>query len=136
MVEKDRAGPIREVDDYLAILPEKERAALEKLRRTIKSAAPRAVERLYYHMPAFYYQGWLVAYRATKTHCSLHLLSTSVIPRFKGEAKAFSTSAGTLQFTVERQLPAALVRKLVTARMRENEERKKAKTNGPKRRKR
>ncbi|MDP9230728.1 MAG: DUF1801 domain-containing protein, partial [Bacteroidota bacterium] len=59
------------VDDYLNNVPEKERAVLEKLRRTIKSVVPKAEEVISYQMPTFKYNGGLVSYAAFKNHCSL-----------------------------------------------------------------
>jgi uncharacterized protein YdhG (YjbR/CyaY superfamily) len=65
------AGPIG-VDDYLAALPEDQRAALEKLRKTIRAAAPEATETISYQMPTFKLHGRvLVYYAAFKDHCSL-----------------------------------------------------------------
>src|SRR5688500_20262122 len=67
------------VDDYLAALPEAPRAALEKLRETIKAAAPEATETISYQMPTFKDQGrFLVSYAAYKDHCSLFPASDAV----------------------------------------------------------
>ncbi len=109
------------VEDYLAALPARPRAALEKLRRTIKAAAPEATERISYQMPAFVDRGRaLVAYGAFKDHCSLFLMSTKVIEAHREELRPFLSGKGTIRFHPERPLPAALVRRLVQARLEEN----------------
>lgn len=109
------------VEDYLAALPARPRAALEKLRRTIKAAAPEATERISYQMPAFVDGGRaLVAYGAFKHHCSLFLMSTKVIEAHREELGPFLSGKGTIRFHPERHLPAALVTKLVQARLEEN----------------
>ncbi len=109
------------IDEYLAGLPAESRVALQKLRELIQSAAPEAI---YYGMPAFKYQGTtLVSFAAFKDHCSLFPLSVAAIETYKDELKDCRTSKGTLQFTADKPLPAALVKKLVKARMAENEAR-------------
>lgn len=109
------------VEDYLASLPDEPRAALETLRETIKAAAPEATETISYRMPTFRDQGRsLVAYAAFKDHCSLFPMSTKVIEDHREELKPFVTGKGTIRFHADRPLPAALVRKLVEARLEEN----------------
>jgi len=109
------------VEEYLAALPKQARAALEKLRKTIKGAAPEATEAISYRMPAFEDQGRsLVAYGAFKDHCSFFPMSTKVIDDHMDELRPFYAGRGTLRFTAERPLPAALVRKLVKERLAEN----------------
>ena len=113
------------VEDYLAGLPARSRAALERLRRTIKTAAPGATEAISYGMPAFKDQGRsLVAYAAFKDHCSLFPMSTAVIEADREELGPYVSGKGTLRFTPERPIPAALVKKIVKARLAENEARR------------
>ncbi len=116
-------APPKDIGAYLAALPEETRAILEKLRETIKAAAPKAEETINYQMPCFKYLGPLVFFAAFKDHCSFFPGSKSVIVTFKDELKSYPTSAGTIQFSVEKPLPAALVRKIVKARIAENEAR-------------
>jgi uncharacterized protein YdhG (YjbR/CyaY superfamily) len=71
-------------------------------------------------MPAFKYNGTLIWFAAFSNHCSL-FPTASVIEAFKSELKGFSTSKGTIHFPVDKPLPAALVKKLVKARLAENE---------------
>jgi uncharacterized protein YdhG (YjbR/CyaY superfamily) len=117
--EKDSGN---EVDDYLAKVPDEARAALEKLRRTIRAAAPKATEGFSYGIPAFKLHGRpLVSYAALKNHCSFFPMSPAVIDAHRKELEGYDTSKGTIRFGVDKPLPAALVRKLVRARIAESE---------------
>ncbi len=113
---------IKSVDDYLKDLPQNVRLVLEKLRSTIKSVAPKAEEAISYGMPGYKYYGALVYFAAFKNHCSFFPGSSQIIKRFD-ELSEYRTSKGTIQFTVDKPLPAALVKKIVKARMEENETR-------------
>jgi len=115
------SAPARTVDDYLAALPEEARATLEKLRKTIKAAAPRADEVISYQIPTYKYHGPLVAFAAFKNHCSFYVMSSSFLDAHKDELKAYDTAKGTIRFPIGKPLPAALVKKLVKARMEDNE---------------
>jgi uncharacterized protein YdhG (YjbR/CyaY superfamily) len=114
------AGPTS-VDDYLAAVPERQRAALEKLRKTIKAAAPDATEAISYQMPAFKLDGrFLVSYAPFKNHCSL-FPGSAVPDELQDELRPFVAGKGTLQFTPEKPIPAPLITKLVKTRIREIE---------------
>jgi uncharacterized protein YdhG (YjbR/CyaY superfamily) len=109
------------VQDYLAALPPEPRAALERLRATIKAAAPDATETISYQMPAFKRDGrFLVCYAAFKSHCSLFPASYAVMEKLAVELKPYVSGKGTIRFTAEEPLPAALVRKIVKLRVEEN----------------
>jgi uncharacterized protein YdhG (YjbR/CyaY superfamily) len=109
------------VDDYLAALPEAPRAALEKLRETIKAAAPEATESISYHMPTFKFDGrFLVSYAAFKDHCSLFPASQAVMEAHGEQLKSYFSGKGTLRFTADEPIPPALVKKIVTTRIEEN----------------
>ncbi len=126
------AGPMN-IDDYLADVPEEPRTALEKLRQTIRAAAPNAVEAISYQMPTFKIDGRaILAFAAFKNHCSIFPMSYAFIKAHEAELEPFYTSKGTIRFTAARPLPAALVRKLVKTRIKENEARAqaRAKKNG------
>ena len=110
------------VDDYLAALPEEARATLEKLRKTIKAAAPKATEVISYQMPMYKHHGMLVGFAAFKDHCSF-FPGAKPMATYKDELKAYKTSKGTIRFPIGKPLPAALVKKLVKARIAENEQR-------------
>ena len=120
-----KTTPANTVDEYLAALPEDARATLEKLRRLIKATAPKATEVISYQMPAFKYHGMLVFFAAFKDHFSL-FPGSAVIEAHKEELKAYETSKGTIRFPKDKPIPAALVRKLVKARMAANESKAKA----------
>ena len=122
---KTRTTVAQDVDEYLSLLPEDSRAALEKLRRTIKSVVPDAVEVISYQIPTFKYQGrMLVSYAAFSEHCSF-FPGARPIEIHRNELKAYQTSKGTIRFPIDKPLPAALVKKLVKARIAENEAREK-----------
>lgn len=112
------AKPSATIDAYLAKVPEPFRAALEKLRAQIHAAAPEAVETIAYQMPAFKLDGKPLAYFAAfRDHCSWFPVGGKALDAMPEAVKAFRTAKGTLQFTPDRPLPAALVRKLVKARI-------------------
>ena len=108
------AGKARTIDEYLAGLSDDKRAALQKLRKTIRSAAPGAVECISYRLPAFRLDGrMLVAFGATAHHCAFYPMSASTVKAHQDELKGYDTSPGTIRFPADRPLPATLVRKLV-----------------------
>jgi uncharacterized protein YdhG (YjbR/CyaY superfamily) len=112
------------IDDYLdAIAPDK-RAALEKLRKTIRAAAPEAEECISYAIPAFRKNGVLVGFGASANHCSFFPFNSTTVAAHKEELKGYETSKGTIHFQPEKPLPVALVRKLVKARLAENLQRR------------
>lgn len=107
------------IDEYLAPLSKDKRAALEKLRKDIQSAAPKAEECISYGIPAFRLGGkMLVAFGAAKNHCSFYP-GAQPIKAHSDQLKAYGTSKGTIRFPAERPLPATLVRKLVKTRIAE-----------------
>lgn len=101
-------------------MPEDMRAALNKLRKTIKAAAPDAEEVISYNMPAFRQNGMLVYYAAFKDHCSFFPGSATVRSQFSTELKPYDTGKGTLHFTPDKPLPTNLVTRIVKARVAEN----------------
>ncbi len=118
-MKKSIKGPAT-VDAYMEALPEKERTILSNLRKTIKATAPKADEEISYGMPGYKYHGMLVYFAAFKNHCSF-FPGTSILEQFGKEVKPFKTSKGTLQFTVDKPIPASLVKKIVKERMKQNE---------------
>ena len=118
-------GAPKNVDDYLAGVPEPARSVLNKLRAAIRSAVPaEATETISYRIPAFKYKGMLVWFAAFSNHCSL-FPTAAVVEAFKDELKGFSTSKGTIHFPTDKPLPIALVKKLVKARVAQVESKKK-----------
>ena len=112
------------VDDYLAAVPEPARSTLERVRAAIRSVMPaEATEVISYGIPAFKYNGPLVWFAAFSSHCSL-FPGASVIEAFKTELKGYKISKGTIHFPVDKPLPAALVKKMVKARLAEKGQKK------------
>jgi uncharacterized protein YdhG (YjbR/CyaY superfamily) len=111
----------RDVDAYLSRLPKESRVALEKVRQTVKSTVPDAIEVISYQIPTFKYQGrMLVSYAGFSAHCSF-FPGTGPIVAHQSELKAFQTSKGTIRFTTDQPLPVSLIKKLVKTRVRLNE---------------
>src|SRR5713226_2705789 len=122
------------VEEYLAAVPEPARSTLSKVRAIIKETANRAVapaesaEVISYGIPAFKingprYKGMLMWYAAFSDHCSL-FPTASVIKTFKNDLKDYRVSKGTIHFPVDKPLPAALLKKIVKARLAEMEGKK------------
>jgi uncharacterized protein YdhG (YjbR/CyaY superfamily) len=110
----------RSIDDYLSKLNEGKREALEKIRKAIRAAAPRAEECISYQLPAFRLDGrMLVWFGAASRHCSFYP-GAEPIRAHRRDLESYDTSKGTVRFPVDRPLPAALVRKLVRARIAEH----------------
>ena len=107
------------IDEYLAPLSNEKRAALERLRMAIKSAAPKAEECISYQIPAFRLGGrMLVAFGAAANHCAFYP-GAFPLEANKDKLKAYDTSKGTIRFQADSPLPATLVRKLVKTRIAE-----------------
>jgi len=121
-------APFASIDEYLASVPAGERAALEKIRQAVHSAAPDAAEAISYGMPAFRQNGLLVGFAAFKNHCSFFPMSSKVMQECAGGLTGYSTAKGTIRFTAEKPLPTALVKRIVKARIAENEARTPKKT--------
>jgi uncharacterized protein YdhG (YjbR/CyaY superfamily) len=120
--EKTLTAPSQDVDEFLAALPEKDRDVLQSLRATIRAAAPDAVERIGYGVPAFYYKERpLVSYGAGKNHCSFYVQSPAVMEAHREALQGHDTAKGTVRFKADQPLPAALVEMLVRARLEETD---------------
>jgi uncharacterized protein YdhG (YjbR/CyaY superfamily) len=122
-IPSGKAGPTaRDVDDYLAGVPEPARTTLSKIRAAIVSALPpRAVETISFRIPAYKYKGLLVGFAAFTTHCTLATMSRPLIEAFREELARYETADTIIRFPHDKPLPAALVRKIVKARVVENE---------------
>src|SRR6267154_310034 len=119
-----RSSAPKSVDEYLAAVPAPARNTLNKMRATIRSVLPStATETISYGMPAFRHNGVLVWFAAFSNHCSL-FPTASVIAEFQSELKGYSTSKGTIHFPTDKPLPTTLIKKLVKARVAQNEAKK------------
>src|SRR5688500_18197321 len=87
-----KTGKPTSIDDYLAPLSEETRAALEKLRKTIKATAPKAEECISYGICAFRQNGMLVGFGAGEAHCSFFLMNGSTVEAHKAELQGYDTS--------------------------------------------
>ena len=108
--------PAATIDEYLAELPADKRAALQRLRKQIKAAAPGAEECISYGLPSFRVKGrLLVHFGAAARHCAFY--PGAVVEAHRRELGAYDISKGTIRFQPDAPLPAPLVRKLVKAQM-------------------
>jgi len=113
---KSKANP-KNIDEYLATVPEPARSTLKKTRDVIRSVVPEeATEAISYGIPVFKYKGTLVYFAAFSDHCSL-FPGASVIRAFESELKDYQTSKGTIRFAVDKPLSSRLLKKLVRARV-------------------
>src|SRR6266478_1728774 len=116
----------RTVDEYISRFPSQVQEILEKLRKTISKAAPKAQETISYQMPAFTLEGSLVYFAAFKNHIGLYPRPTA-IKKFKRELSPYEGAKGTVRFPLDKPIPLALISKIVKFRVKENLERAEAK---------
>lgn len=100
------------VEEYLAAVPANQERALQRLREQIRKDAPNAEERIAYGIPAFYQNGYLIAYGSAKKHCSL-FPGAEPIAKLADRLKGYSLSKGTIRFAPEQPLPDDLVSEIV-----------------------
>ena len=110
---------ITTVDDYIDAQPQPAKSLLEKVRKTIKTAAPEAEEVISYSMPAFKQNGMLVWYAGFKNHIGFYP-RVSGIENFKKELSSYKMAKGSVQFPIDEALPLDLIRKIVMYRLKEN----------------
>jgi uncharacterized protein YdhG (YjbR/CyaY superfamily) len=114
----------KDVDEYLARLDEPERKTLTTLRAQIKAAAPKATEVISYQIPTYRLNGPLVHFAAQPKHLSFTIVSLEVMNAFRDELRDFDVSGRTIRFSATKPIPAALVKRIVRARVREASARK------------
>jgi uncharacterized protein YdhG (YjbR/CyaY superfamily) len=109
------------IDEYLAGVNADHRDALQELRQTIQAVAPNAEECISYAIPAVRLNGrLLVGFAAWSNYCSFYPMSSKTLKKFRNELRNFQTSKGTLRFSPDKPMPVALVKKLLKARIAEN----------------
>lgn len=114
------------VDTYIAAASPSVRGKLRQMRAAIKKAAPKAVEKISYGMPYYGYKGRLAYFAVTKAHIGLYI-PPPILQNYKKELKGYSTYASaTVRFPLDEKLPLALIGKLIKARMRYNESKRRA----------
>jgi len=107
----------KNIDEYLASVSDDKRDALKRLRRIIRTAVPNAEECISYQLPAFRLDGkCFVWFGAAANHCAIY----GVVGEHKDDLKDYDTSKGTIRFEADKAMPAALVRKLIKARIAKN----------------
>jgi len=113
--------PPKDVDEYLATLPEDRRGPMESLRGAIRAAAPDAVETIAYNMPAFRTRDgrFLLSYDAYKAHYSLFPFTDEMVASFGDELAPYLAGKGTIRFPASRPIPEGLVTRLVALRVAE-----------------
>ena len=111
----------KDVDAYIASAPKEVQGKLKELRAVIKKAAPSAMEKISYGMPYYAYDGRLAYFSFWKTHIGLYL-PTPIVAEHKRELAAYETNSATIRFPLNKRLPVALIRRLIKARMKKNEE--------------
>ncbi len=107
------------IDDYIATFPQEVQATLEKLRQTIRKAAPDAAEKISYQMPTFYLNGNLVHFAAFKKHIGFYPAPSGIVA-FQDALMEYKTSKGAIQFPIDTAIPHTLVKKIVQFRVKEN----------------
>jgi uncharacterized protein YdhG (YjbR/CyaY superfamily) len=113
------------VDEYLAGVPQPARSTLNKIRAVIRSVVPpETTEVISYRMPMFKYKGLLIGFAAFSDHCSLFPMGSSALRGLEDELRPYSRSKGTIRFPLDKPLPATLVKKIVKARLAQNEQKK------------
>lgn len=121
------------IDEYIAGFPEEVQEILEKIRTTIRKAAPNAEETINYGIPTFTLKGNLVHFAGFKKHIGFYPTPTG-IERFRKELSVYEGAKGSVQFPLDQPIPYGLISKIVKFRIKENLERAAAK--GKKRRER
>lgn len=107
------------VDEYIAVSIPEVKEYLERLRSSIKQAAPQAEEVISYEMPAYKQNGIVVYFGGFTKHVSL-FPGAEAIEVFKEELAGYKTSKGTIRFSLDKPLPIGLIKKIVKFRVAEN----------------
>lgn len=121
--------PPKNVDEYLKAFTGQQRETLDKVRSVIKASAPKAEEVISYGMPAYKQNGMVAYFAGFKNHCSYFPGSYAVMKQFEEELKPYTVSKGTIQFPIDKPLSSSLLKKLVLAKLKENETKLLAKAN-------
>lgn len=107
------------IDEYIADAPKEVRPTLEKIRKTIRQAAPEATEAISYGLATFKQNGNLVHFGAFKNHIGFYP-APSGIEEFKEELKQYQAGKGTIQFSLDKPIPYDLIKKIVKFRVKNN----------------
>ena len=116
----------KNIDEYIAGFPLEIQRILERIRATIRAAAPDAQETISYGMPTFTLKGYLVYFAAYNKHIGFYPAPIG-IEEFKAEIAEYEAGKGTLQFPLDKPIPYDLISKIVTFRVQANLARAEAK---------
>jgi uncharacterized protein YdhG (YjbR/CyaY superfamily) len=123
----EKKAPPKNIDAYLKSFAGQQKETLDKIRSSIKAAAPKAEEVISYGMPAFKQNGVIAYFAGFKNHCSYFPGSVAVMKQFEEELKSYNVSKGTIQFPIDKPLSSSLIKKLVLAKINEIEMKQQAK---------
>jgi uncharacterized protein YdhG (YjbR/CyaY superfamily) len=115
----------KDIDEYISGFPKETQEILEKIRTTIRKAAPDAEETINYQIPTFTLKGNLVHFAAYKKHIGFYP-APSGIERFKDELAAYEGAKGSVRFPLDEPIPYDLISEIVTFRVKENLEKAEA----------
>ncbi len=118
-----RKEKFRTIDDYIKASPKEVQSTLERIRQTIRKAAPDAVEAISYQIPTFKLNGNLVWFAAFKNHIGFYPRKSG-IEAFKKELSSYRVAKGSVQFPIDKPIPHDLVRKIVVFRVKEKQSKK------------
>lgn len=128
-----KGEPVATIDEYISTVPEVMQGPLERLRALVKKVVPDAVERISYNVPTFLHHGHLVGFSVSQTQrrkkqfISFHVMSPKVMKAMKEELVGYETTTATLHIPIEKALPSAIIKRIVLARVEENDARARAK---------
>jgi uncharacterized protein YdhG (YjbR/CyaY superfamily) len=108
------------VSEYISSFPKEIQVRLKEMRSAIKSAAPKAEEKISYSMPYYGYKGRLAYFSAAKKHIGLYVMPPTV-QDFKEELKGYETAKATIKFPLDKKLPSTLIKKLIKHGVKANE---------------
>lgn len=115
------------VDEYIALQPVEKREMLEAMREIIRTAAPKAEEVISYMIPCYKLNGMLVGFGNHKKGCSFYAMHATIGKVFPKELKDYDVKASTIHFIAGKKLPAALIKKIIKYRVKQNADRAKLK---------
>ncbi len=121
---KTNPTPPATIDEYIAGFPPEVQSILEKIRETIREAAPGAVEKISYQMPTFVLKGHLVYVGAFKKHIGFYPPVRDA--ELMGDAAIYAGEKGNLKFPFDQPIPYELISRIVKLRVRENQEKEEA----------
>ena len=114
------------VEEYIEHAPEESRGKLRQMRSAVRSVAPDAEERMSYGMPYYHYEGRLAYFGFAKNHVGLYIPTPTLAEHAKDlEGYDYEPKGATVRFPLDKELPVELIKKLVRARVKTNEDKQK-----------